>query len=292
MKYSDLYPVSVIGLGCADLSQPSVWLPYRNLLAESDIICGGKSQLAALAKALPELAPQESGEPCHCNESNTPQAAKLPTDSGSQQQPPHATAQKSRRFLPIGAGFDALLDELCRLREQGEKIVVLASGDPLFYGVGASLAARFGEEGEKVRSGLVIYPAVSSMQEACSRLALPWDDAIFVSLHGRDENIHTLYNAVHGARCARPVCVLLDHKRSPAQLAAALLERGITAYTMHFFAGLESRHTALKSPSATGCECENGAALYVSAPLTEAPQTMPANAPAPGLLILEPHRRA
>jgi precorrin-6Y C5,15-methyltransferase (decarboxylating) len=55
---------------------------------------------------------------------------------------------------------------------------VLASGDPLFYGIGRFLAERF--------DGLRFEPAVGSMQLAFARLGLPWQDAVIASIHGRD----------------------------------------------------------------------------------------------------------
>ena len=58
------------------------------------------------------------------------------------------------------------------------KVSVLASGDPLFFGIGRILTAEFSQEEVK------IYPAVSSMQLAFAKIGMPWEDAFFVSLHG------------------------------------------------------------------------------------------------------------
>ncbi|GIF89215.1 precorrin-6y C5,15-methyltransferase (decarboxylating) subunit CbiE [Catellatospora chokoriensis] len=56
--------------------------------------------------------------------------------------------------------------------------VVLASGDPGFFGIVAALR----------RAGIepVVIPAVSSVAAAFARAGLPWDDALVVSAHGRD----------------------------------------------------------------------------------------------------------
>ena len=56
--------------------------------------------------------------------------------------------------------------------------VVLASGDPGFFGIVRALRER----------GLaaVVLPAVSSVALAFARAGLPWDDAAVVSAHGRD----------------------------------------------------------------------------------------------------------
>lgn len=59
-------------------------------------------------------------------------------------------------------------------------VAMLASGDPLFYGIGKRLIKEFGPE------RLQFYPALTSLQRACARWQMPWDDATVVSLHGRE----------------------------------------------------------------------------------------------------------
>ncbi|CAK24133.1 bifunctional cobalt-precorrin-7 (C(5))-methyltransferase/cobalt-precorrin-6B (C(15))-methyltransferase [Synechococcus sp. CS-197] len=60
------------------------------------------------------------------------------------------------------------------------RIVVLASGDPLWFGIGRVLIERLGSE------RLRFHPAPSSMQLAFARLGKPWQGAEWISLHGRD----------------------------------------------------------------------------------------------------------
>jgi len=60
-----------------------------------------------------------------------------------------------------------------------KRIVVLASGDPLYYGIGAYLARSLGRENVRV------YPNVTSVAAAFARMGEPWQDARVVSLHGR-----------------------------------------------------------------------------------------------------------
>ena len=71
-----------------------------------------------------------------------------------------------------------MLDQVEEAFESGN-VAVLASGDPLFFGIGRSLIERFGPARIKV------HPALSSVQLACARFRLPWDDLALVSLHGR-----------------------------------------------------------------------------------------------------------
>ena len=58
--------------------------------------------------------------------------------------------------------------------------VVLASGDPLWFGIGRSLLERLSAE------QLRFHPGPSSLQLAFARLGRSWQDASWISLHGRD----------------------------------------------------------------------------------------------------------
>ncbi|MFM7651331.1 MAG: precorrin-6y C5,15-methyltransferase (decarboxylating) subunit CbiE [Vulcanococcus sp.] len=62
----------------------------------------------------------------------------------------------------------------------GQSAVVLASGDPLWFGIGRLLLQRF--PAERLR----FHPAPSSLQLAFARIGRPWQDATWISLHGRD----------------------------------------------------------------------------------------------------------
>ena len=58
--------------------------------------------------------------------------------------------------------------------------VVLASGDPLWFGIGRMLGDRLGS------ARLRFHPAPTSLQLAFARIGRPWQDATWVSLHGRE----------------------------------------------------------------------------------------------------------
>lgn len=60
------------------------------------------------------------------------------------------------------------------------KVVILTSGDPLFYGLGRWLLEVF------TADQLTFHPHLSAVQLAFSRLKLPWQDAVIYSAHGRD----------------------------------------------------------------------------------------------------------
>jgi precorrin-6Y C5,15-methyltransferase (decarboxylating) len=87
--------------------------------------------------------------------------------------------------------------------------VVLASGDPGFFGILRCLRER----------GLscTVLPAVSSVSQAFARAGLPWDDAQVVSAHGRNPRY-----AVNVCRAYPKVAVLTGPGCGPAELGTAL----------------------------------------------------------------------
>lgn len=110
------------------------------------------------------------------------------------------------------------LDRIERYADDGARggpVVVLASGDPGFFGIVRALAERFGAERLDVR------PGVSSVATAFARLGLPWDDAVVVSAHGRD-----LRTAVQICRSGPKAAVLTGPGSGPAELGAALARHG------------------------------------------------------------------
>lgn len=104
-----------------------------------------------------------------------------------------------------------LSETLGRIEETTGPVVVLASGDPGFFGIVRLLAGRFGRE--KLR----VLPGVSSVALAFARAGLPWDDAVTVSAHGRDPR-----RAVNVCRAHPKVAVLTSPEFGPAELAREL----------------------------------------------------------------------
>lgn len=75
---------------------------------------------------------------------------------------------------------DELLPWLGRALEAGEVGVLLASGDPLWFGIGRLLVDHLPTQ------CLAFHPSPTSLQLAFARLGRPWQDAQWVSLHGRN----------------------------------------------------------------------------------------------------------
>lgn len=147
-------------------------------------------------------------------------------------------SELSGRLLQLTPPLEPLYESIFSLQSQGLKVVVLADGDPLFYGIGASLSKRVKPEGLKIR------PAVSALQAACSRICLPCSNVKTVSLHGR-EDIAPLFTAV---ATALPICILTGGTATPATIARLLLDRGVDWYDVHIFermGSIEEKHLCI-----------------------------------------------
>jgi precorrin-6B C5,15-methyltransferase / cobalt-precorrin-6B C5,C15-methyltransferase len=113
-------------------------------------------------------------------------------------------------------GKDIAAVVACIRRRLGRKtIVVLASGDPLFFGIGAKLVEAFGPD------RVTIHPNISSVAAAFARIKEPWGGVRVLSLHGR-KNESELLRALAEEDC---VAVLTDPARNPAWLSRLVLQK-------------------------------------------------------------------
>src|SRR6056297_1766158 len=101
-----------------------------------------------------------------------------------------------------------------RLRHFQGKAVVLASGDPLFFGVGRYLLRNLPE------TLIDFLPNVTSVQYAFAKIREPWDDAVFISAHGRP-----LKDVVDRIFANDKAAVLTDAVNTPGMIGRELLSR-------------------------------------------------------------------
>jgi precorrin-6Y C5,15-methyltransferase (decarboxylating) len=113
------------------------------------------------------------------------------------------------------------------LLRRGRSTCVLASGDPFFYGIGATLAPQL------VPGDFVCHPAPSSMSLAAARLGWPLQDTEIVSLHGRD-----LREIVRYLHPGRRILALSWDRRTPSELAQLLNARGFGRSRLHVLEAL------------------------------------------------------
>lgn len=111
----------------------------------------------------------------------------------------------------IEGGLTTIVESL---KNETRNVVILASGDPLFYGIGSYLSGKLPIE---------IYPNVSSIQLAFARMGERWQDAYLTSVHGR--SMKGLVQRIDGKE---KVAILTDAENSPNKLANYLLSFGMT----------------------------------------------------------------
>ncbi|HEY9867226.1 MAG TPA: precorrin-6y C5,15-methyltransferase (decarboxylating) subunit CbiE [Candidatus Obscuribacterales bacterium] len=88
-------------------------------------------------------------------------------------------------------------------------IVVLVSGDPLFFGLGRLLVAEFSPE------KLTFHPHISSIQLAFNRIKTPWQDAQILRAQGR--SMETLIQALQQG--VEKIAILTDNSYNPSAIA-------------------------------------------------------------------------
>lgn len=124
--------------------------------------------------------------------------------------------------------------DLAGLRQQlaeqeSERVVLLAGGDPLFYGIARHLCDALGKERFEV------VPHVSSMQLAFARVKESWDDAYLTNLATQP-----LDRVVERTRTAERVGLFTTESLSPSAVAEALLDRRIDYFQAYVCENLGS----------------------------------------------------
>ena len=97
-----------------------------------------------------------------------------------------------------------------------KRMVVLASGDPGFFGIARYITGKLGKE------AIEILPNVSAMQLAFARIKESWDDAVLVSVHSRP-----VEDIVETVRFSRKIGIFTGDRNTPGEIARVLQERGI-----------------------------------------------------------------
>jgi precorrin-6Y C5,15-methyltransferase (decarboxylating) len=115
----------------------------------------------------------------------------------------------------LGANPRATLEEV-KKKAGGKKVVILASGDPLFFGIGKRALEVFGPE------KVTFLPNLTALQKTFARLKLPWNQARALSVHGRKA---TEFFAELGH--PGTIAIYTDPENSPDRLAKLLREYGM-----------------------------------------------------------------
>ena len=121
--------------------------------------------------------------------------------------------------------FDALIDQLLELK--GQRVVVLATGDPLWFSVGARI-------GRAIPAGEITYhPQLSAFQLAAARMGWSLADVETLTVHGRP-----VEQMVAFIQPQQKLLILTTGAETPAQIAKFLSERGFGQSAMTVLAAM------------------------------------------------------
>ena len=165
--------------------------------------------------------------------------------------------------------LDAMLEQI--VAHRGTPTVVLATGDPLWFGIGATLARVLAPDEYR------IHPSPSSFQLAAARLHWPLQHVTTLSLHARPpELIHPHLTPGH-----RILALTTDSTTAP-HVANLLVERGYARSVLTVLENLGGSNEQLRSAQALGFDLKIGD-LYVLAIDCAADPGAPLLTPTPGL---------
>ncbi|MFT6220846.1 MAG: precorrin-6Y C5,15-methyltransferase (decarboxylating), partial [Candidatus Endobugula sp.] len=173
--------IHVVGLGVAQNAQLSI--DAQRALQNADIVFGSKRQLATIATF---------------KFSETTEQRLLP---------------------PLSELKSQLKNELKTAKHY--TIIMLASGDPLYYGIGRWVNNHFSD------SALYFHPAVSSIQAACHQLGLSLQDVEVISLHGRP-----LVSIRRVLKAQKTLLILTDKNSQPYDIAKECIAAGFEKTTL------------------------------------------------------------
>lgn len=135
--------------------------------------------------------------------------------------------EKVGNVLPDGAQWIditvPLSDVYRQYRDVDDKIIIFASGDPLFFGFATTLQREFPDVDIKV------YPTFNSLQTLAHRIVMSYHDMTIVSLTGRP------WNAFDAALIEgrNKIGILTDRQHTPSAIAERMLHYGYMEYQMY-----------------------------------------------------------
>jgi precorrin-6Y C5,15-methyltransferase (decarboxylating) len=149
---------------------------------------------------------------------------------------------------PFADGYDRVL------ARRGAPLCVLASGDPMFFGLGATLSKRL------PAAEMRVFPAPSCVSLAAARMGWALHEVATLPLHGRP--LETLHPLAHdGAR----LLLLAENRDTPAKVATLLTARGFGTSLLTVLEHLGGPHERRLDGPAAGWPHPPGADLAVIA---------------------------
>lgn len=139
--------------------------------------------------------------------------------------------------IVISSPLKDIFRQIKSKQAQGKSIAILCSGDPLFFGLGATLLKHFPPK------DLMFHPNLTTLQAAAAKAKLSWSQIRVISLHGRTNPL-PLFSAL---RKERYIGIYTDHFYTPQHLAQILtdLEANCFAITVFSDLGLPSEQVTI-----------------------------------------------
>lgn len=127
--------------------------------------------------------------------------------------------------IQLQTSLDQTLETIEKISKK-RRTLVLASGDPLFFGIGRKLIRLLGKD------RLYVLPNISTVQYLFARLVEPWEDAVVLSLHGRGGAVANRGSWLEVVREHAKVAIYTDPHHTPDVLAELLLAAGLSDRTL------------------------------------------------------------
>ncbi|ATL31106.1 precorrin-6y C5,15-methyltransferase (decarboxylating) subunit CbiE [Streptomyces formicae] len=163
--------------------------------------------------------------------------------------PEHCAGERVAWPTPLRPAVPGLL-----AAHAGRRVAVLASGDPMFYGIGRALTEVLGPD------ALRVLPHPSAVSLACARLGWPVEDTEVITLVGRPAA--RIAAALHDGR---RLLVLSANAATPGEIAALLRERGFGPSSLRVLEQLGSERELTYEGVADAWQHAPGDALNVVA---------------------------
>ncbi len=118
--------------------------------------------------------------------------------------------------IPLKSTFD-------KYRQLNTEIIVFASGDPLFFGIGNTIKREF------YKAEINVYPAFNSLQMLAHHSHLPYGNMVTSTLTGRPW-VNLDKELIKGTEL---IGVLTDKKKTPAAIGQRMLKVGLSNYKVY-----------------------------------------------------------
>jgi precorrin-6Y C5,15-methyltransferase (decarboxylating) len=173
-------------------------------------------------------------------------------DDEEDEAPPRRGDEEMPNLIEWEGGLERMIGQVLRLRDT--PTVILATGDPMWFGIGATLAKHLGPE------EFEIHPHPSAFQLAASAMRWPLQNLDCVSLHGRPtELLHPLVLA--GNR----ILALTSDSNTAHDVADLLIERGFSNSMMTVLESLGGPEERTTSAAAVDLDVATIGDFYVLA---------------------------